>query len=181
MWSPELRRVLWACVAIAGLGMGGCTSVRPLYGDYAAPSGRTGAAGTGGLLARIAVPPIPNRDGVQLRNDLIFELTGGGAEPANPLYRLDVSVSSSQVQLAVQPGTGLSLAAQLVMTARYTLVPLGGGPPITSGVLTTRVPFERGVQRFANVRAQRDAEDRAARELAGLIRNVLAATLARGS
>lgn len=176
MSSPDgFPRPRLATLALLGLALAGCTEFRPMYADPAT----LGAASTniGRALSRVRVAPIEGRAGVELRNNLIFELTGGGLEPASADYELTVTISQSAGHLAVEAVSGRPTSAQLAMVARYRLTRTAGGVVVGTGAVTSRVPFEQTVQRFANIRAQRDAEDRAAREIAVLIRNGIAAMI----
>ena len=83
---PRLTRPL-AALALAGL-TAGC--FQPLYGDHAI--GRRRQGGVGDKLASVDVAPIeaPNgtrlaRVSVEVRNELIYQLTGGGARRGDQL------------------------------------------------------------------------------------------------
>ncbi|HKA64672.1 MAG TPA: hypothetical protein VKD00_02965, partial [Methyloceanibacter sp.] len=56
----------------AALALAGC-GFQPLYGTTA------GGSRLGAVMAGVDVTPIPGRVGQRLRNELIFENTGGGA------------------------------------------------------------------------------------------------------
>jgi LPS-assembly lipoprotein len=165
--------------------MAGCT-FRPLYADATPAGGVLGISGgadrgIGRPLSRIAVAELPTREGIALRNDLIFLLGGGGAEPVDPEYRLDVALATISSPLAVQAVSGLATTASATVTASYSLVRLRDGARVYTAGATARATFDRGVQRFANIRAERDAFDRATRELAEMIRIGLAAHFARAA
>jgi LPS-assembly lipoprotein len=172
--------IVAGCAVIGSLG--GCTSFRPLYADVTA-SGMTVAgteSGVGRSLSQIDVEVLTTREGVQLRNDLLYALRGRGDLPDNANYRLTLSLSKSSSNVAIAAVSGLSTAANLTMTASYTLLRNGGNSEaLYTGRAVARASFDKGVQRFANIRAERDAEDRAARDLADQIRNGLAAYFAR--
>src|SRR6185437_14884781 len=98
-----LTRVL-AALALAGL-TAGC--FQPMYGD----SSVVATAGLDSRLAGVRVQEIitPNgtplaRVGVNVRNELIYGLTGGG-DPASATHRLDVSLSSTRLQVIVDVNT----------------------------------------------------------------------------
>ena len=57
---------------------------------------------------------------------------------------------------------------------------VGSGEVVSSGTNSVRAPYERSAQRFATVRAARDAQIRAAKNLATLIRGQLSADLVSG-
>src|SRR6185312_7661297 len=107
MWSPDSTRRairLLAVVAMAGL-TAGC--FEPLYGTRAS----VGGEGIGPTLAGVNVAPIdvPNgtrlsRVSVNVRNDLIFGLTGGSCE-WSPAHRLDIKLTATQLQVIVDINT----------------------------------------------------------------------------
>ena len=70
-------------------------------------------------------------------------------------------------------------AGSIVIDADYKLVPVAGGTPVATGVAFTFASYDRSSQRFANIRAARDAEIRDARTLAEQIKTRLAIALAR--
>jgi LPS-assembly lipoprotein len=175
MSSPD-RRSLVAMI-VAGTLLAGCTEFRPMYADPAVVG--AAAPDLARSLGRVRVVPIEGRAGVELRNNLIFELTGGGVEPASSDYELTVTITRSAGNLSIEAITGRPTSAQLAMVARYRLNRVSDGRVLGTGSFTSRVAYDQTVQRFANIRAERDAEDRAARELAVLIRNGVAALIAQ--
>jgi len=65
----------------------------------------------------------------------------------------------------------------LVATATWSLTDTKTGKVVSSGVNSVRAPYERSSQRFATVRAARDAQVRAAKNLATIVRGQIAADL----
>ena len=63
-------------------------------------------------------------------------------------------------------------------TLTYTLTSLDGKTVVTQGAATSSASFDRFPQRFANIRADRDAEIRLAKDLAQQVRTRLSAVLA---
>jgi LPS-assembly lipoprotein len=76
--------------------------------------------------------------------------------------------------------TGRADSATLVATAIFTLKEKGTDKTLMTGTSVSRATYDRSGQRFANLRAARDAQIRAAKSLSGLIRNRLAAGFAGG-
>lgn len=158
-----------AAAVAAGLALSACT-VRPLY--MAAPA----AAGQAGSMAAeysaIAIKPVDTRIAQQVRNQLIFLFGRGAGEPANPKYDLALAVSSYVLTTAQVQNANVEIPTSqtLVMTASYTLSDIGPKPTVVAKG-TRRMPasFDVPHQQFAALRAQRDAENRAARELASQI------------
>ena len=156
-----------AAVLIGGLPLAGC--YEPLYG---------GAAG-GQLrddLAAIAVDPVPDRLGHYLGNELIFLLNGTGST-VTPKYRLTISPRERVQSPVIDTISGRATAGTLVVDAEYKLTPVGGGDPVAQGVAFTAASYDRTNQRFANIRAARDAEIRDAKTLGEQIKTRLASAL----
>src|SRR5262245_9164499 len=86
--GPTLRRQTVLCALLAltlagGLAACGDSAFRPLYGanvagEYASER-----------LKEVDFAPIPGRVGQRIRNDLVFQSTGGG-DPLPPQFRFEV-------------------------------------------------------------------------------------------
>src|SRR4051812_22118416 len=95
-------RAARVAIAIASAGLaGGC--FQPLYGEGAV----AGSSSVRDALSTVSVEQIvapagtsDARIAVQLRNDLLFSFTGGGAAPP-PTYRLKVTFSGSRQVIVV--------------------------------------------------------------------------------
>jgi LPS-assembly lipoprotein len=179
MSSPErLRHGLGlgfarAAAILMSLAVAGC-GVHPLYGSLA------GGGDVASQLQAIKIAPIPERLGHYLENELIFGLNGTGA-PVDPRYLLKITLSESVQSPLIDTVTGYPTSGTVVVTASYTLTPSQGGETVVKGTATTVASYDRNSQRFANIRASRDAEIRDARLLAEQIRtNIAAAFAAKG-
>lgn len=162
--SIRRRQLLRAGMALGGLAtLAGC-GFRPVYGTL-------GGAGAEEELAAIDVSVIAEREGQQLRTYLIRMLNPRG-RPADPAYRLNVTLTESVANLAVQDGRS-GTRRNLTMTAQYTLAPLGEGEG-TSGRVRTITSFNRQNDEFATLSAERDARERALVQTAEDIRIALA-------
>jgi len=169
-WSDRLQRVRnLTFVASCAASLAGC--FQPMYG------GLEGQALVSDMRA-IKVEPIPDRIGHYLGNELIFALNGTGASP-DPKYRLVVSVRQRVQSPLVDTVSGRATSGMVVVDAEYRLMPVGGDVPVISGVAFATASYDRTSQRFANLRAARDAEIRTAKSLADQIRTRLAADLSR--
>jgi LPS-assembly lipoprotein len=157
---------------LAATMLAGCT-VQPLYGSGAGPS----ASGQSAALPAIGVDPVNTRQAQQVRNHLVFLFNGGAAEPANPAFRVKLSVSQRTVASATVQRTTLAerepTAGRVIMNATYELID-GEGAVAARGTRQAIASFDQPVQQFAAERAERDAEDRAARELAEILRLAIA-------
>ena len=128
----------------------------PLYGDA------TGSP----ALSRIAVSTQDDRLGYRLREQLEDAL--GWQAGAAPLYRLETVVEQSRLPLGRRIDD-TATRYQLTVKAAWTLTPVSGGTPLT-GVETSTLTYAAADQPYAAIAAQQDGEDRAAAELARLIR-----------
>jgi len=167
MWWP--RPLLAALAVTAALGLAGC-GFQPLYGTTA------GGSRLGAVMAGVDVTPIPGRVGQRLRNELIFENTGGGAA-APATYKLDIVIRESLINELVQ----ISVNAKgevYQLDATFRLISRDGRV-VLEGKATSRASFERFQTIFSNVRAQVDAENRAARTVADTIRTRIAAYISQ--
>jgi LPS-assembly lipoprotein len=168
---PWTRRAPAALALTAALGLSGCFT--PLYGSL---NGHLG-----GELQAIAVDPVPDQFGHYLRDALLTDLNGTGSTPT-PKYTLTIT-SKEHVQSAlIDIVTRRASSATVVIDIDYVLKPVGGGPSITAGTVTSAATYNRSEQRFANIRAARDAEIRDAKTIADELTIRLSAALAtRGS
>ena len=149
--------------------LAGC-QVKPLYS-----SGSTVAQSA----ASISISEAEDRVEQRVRNELIFLLAGGQGEPANPTYHLEMDVNSRDIGVLLSQDDDVARAGRLVLTADYNLTLVGSGETIRSGRRQVVALVDFPVQEFAKLRAVRDAENRAAREMAELIRADLSAALAK--
>jgi LPS-assembly lipoprotein len=157
-----------ALLAAAAMGLAGC-GVQPLYGTTVGGGERLAAA-----METVEVTPIPGRVGQKVRNELIFASTGGGGG-APKQYKLDIVVKQSIIRELVKL-SGDATGEVLELSASYKLRD-GSGKVVMQGKAVSRAAYQRFEQIFANVRAEYDAEDRAARTVAETIRTRLAAYL----
>ena len=92
-------------------------------------------------------------------------------------------ISTTRLSVIVDLSSARPEVENYGITATYSLVELKTGKPVLSDQTFSRVSFDSpgGQQRFARVRALRDAENRAAQVLADSIRNRLASYFVAGT
>jgi LPS-assembly lipoprotein len=183
-WSeiPRFAR-FFAALALASL-TAGC--FQPLYAER--PTS-VGGAGLSGQLSAVQVAPIDtprgsriDRVSVGVRNELIYDLTGGGGG-ISPTHRLDVKLTATQYQVLVDINTARPDVENYGIDATYTLIDIATGKPVVTGQTFARVSYDipGQQQRFARARGLRDAENRAAKVIADQIRSRLASFFVAGT
>jgi LPS-assembly lipoprotein len=188
MWWREHRfgrlRLVRFAVALAAASLtGGC--FEPLYGSH--PS--IDAESVHDKLSAVDIPSVNAPRGTpaariasEMHNTLLFDFNGGSGTVA-PLYRLNVSVGTSSLSVIVDLTSGRPDAQLDVVTASYQLVELATGKIVLRDSTSAHVDFDipGSAQRFAALRAQREAEDRATTVVAEGIRNRLASYFVAGT
>ncbi len=158
-----------AVALLLAAGLSGC--FQPLYGEAAHP-------GLVEDLRAIEVAPIKDRIGHYLAEDLIADLNGTGQTAAQPKYRLVVTVSTGTQTPTVNSELNVATSATVTGEANYSLVKVDGGKEVVKGVASVAAAYDRTTQRYADLRAARDAEIRIARTLSSEITLRLASALA---
>lgn len=138
---------------------------RPLYG------GAEGEA-TGQALSAVAIETPKTRIGWELRDWLWRELTPE-AQAVEPRYRLVVQLERQRDALLVQLDDSIT-RYELAISARYDLVDIAQNRVVLRSAARRVASFNVVRAPFADLAAERDAEARAAAELARAIRNRLA-------
>lgn len=178
--APRLRGRLAVCGMAAALALVSACTVRPLYSSQ--PLSPGSALSASAELASISIKPVSTRYAQQVRNNLIFAFGQGSGEPASPAYTLDLGVTElveSAAIVQVQTQEDEPTAGTVTLTANYVLRDTATNTVIAVGKRSIPSSFDRPRQEFAAYRAQIDAENRAARELADLLRLSIAQDLAR--
>lgn len=178
---PRFARLLMA-LALAGL-TAGC--FQPLYGERVTAGGE----GVVDKMRSIEVVPViatasrrRPRVGGEVRNEVIYQLTGGGS-PNSTAYQLKISISSTNLQIISDVATARAAVQNYGIEAYYTLTEVGTNKQVVSSSTFSRVSYDipGQQQRFAGDRGLRDAENRAAKVIAENIRNRLASYFVGGT
>lgn len=157
---------------------------QPLYGEQTV-AGRPGLqqALRGVDVAQIDAPSGSSeaRLAVEIRNALLFDLTGGGPG-SQPTHRLTVRMNTTRSTVIVDVNTIRPDIENYGINASYSLIDLRTRQPVFSSSTFARVSYDipGQQQRFARVRGLRDAENRAAKVIAENIRTRLAAYFVSG-
>ena len=139
---------------------------QPLYGE------RNDNTGTRDALSKIEINSIADRLGQQVHNYLLDRISPLG-KPDSPLYSLDVKLDLSRQDLGVSRDE-TATRAKLILSATYLLADKKNGKQLFLGSTQTANSFTIVDSDFANLSAENDAVDRAAREVSDSIRLRLA-------
>jgi LPS-assembly lipoprotein len=169
-WLDRVPIRLAAAMLLAAAG-GGC--FQPLYGDRSL----TGGPSVRDAMRDVEVAAIDGRVGQEVRNDLIFELTGGEGNPVGAPYRVTMTVSSSTFYPVIDLSAGRPSAETVSLDVLYRVEDVANKKTVLNERALARVTIDRSQQRFARVRAIRDAENRAAKVAAEQMRSRIAAFL----
>jgi LPS-assembly lipoprotein len=148
-------------VATAALALAGC-GFKPLYAVGTTPDGMRSYFG------QVFVEPIAGRQGVHLRNQLLDAMTPGGM-PSGAAYNLNVQLSDVKEGLAIQENTQIT-RYNYTLTARYELRDAVSGEVLDKGMARAIAAYNVVDSQFGTQSAERDAQDRAAREVGEDIR-----------
>lgn len=157
--------VTFCCACI----LSGC-QVKPLYST---------SSDVAASLGKIEFSEADDRVELEVRNNLIFLAAGGSGEPSAPVYTVDLNVKSRVIGVLLELSSDTARAGRVEVSAGYTLKRVADKAVLKTGHRSAVALVDFPGQEFARIRAIRDAENRAARELAELVRADLAAALGR--
>jgi len=163
-WPGMAARMLG--LAFAATLLAAC-QVRPLYAPDA-----SGASARSQLPAIAVDEPVTRPEQV-FRNALLFGLRGGG-DAAASLYKMNYRMTFDIQQLAIEAVTGTPTSYQVNGRIAYILEDAATGEPLLVDEALATASYNRSSQNFANLRAERDAEDRVATALASRVETRLA-------
>src|SRR6266481_6456635 len=179
--STRIAARLLIVAALAALTTG---CFQPMYAEHT-----DGSPALREKLMGVEVPPVdkPNasrdaRLGVEIRNALAFKLYGN-ATGMPPTHRLVLRFTSNRSTLIIDPTTALPTSENYGLDAQYNLIEIATNKSVMTGSTFSRVSYDMpgSYQRFARSRAFRDAEDRAAQEIAERIQTRLASFFVAGT
>ncbi|MFQ5954163.1 MAG: LPS assembly lipoprotein LptE [Kiloniellales bacterium] len=155
MWCFEAAAgraaLIAALVALAACGF------QPLYGEgprQAAPK----------QIGTIAVAPIPDRLGQVTRNLLLDRLNPRG-QPADPIYRLEVTLNETAQRLAFRKDA-TATRALLNLSAQFQLSEIGTRMVVYDGRSRATASYNVVESEYATIAAEQNARQRVARIVA---------------
>ncbi len=164
----KLRRIGLKSLFLGGVLLVAASCVyRPLYGGA-----------DGDALSQIYVEDVETRTAQQLRNHLIFLLQGGRDNPETK-YVARLRVVDSYREFAAVKNVRDDTAGSVTVSVSYDLIDTENNTRVAGGNRVAVASYDRTQQSFANNRARRDAENRAAKEAAEKLKLAFAADLSR--
>src|ERR1700686_4964212 len=182
--SLARTRIAARFLAVAALAALTAGCFQPMYAERA-----DGTPALREKLMGVEIPPVdkptPSREariGVEIRNALAFKLYGN-ATGLPPTHRLVLKFNTSRSSLMVDVNTGLPTSENYGIDVAYNLIDIASNKSVMTGTTFSRVSYDipGSIQRFARSRAFRDAEDRAAHEIAENIQTRLASFFVAGT
>ena len=165
--SPAIHRFsrLLGGLAIVAL-LAGCQA-RPLYSE---------ASGNAVKLAEIEFSDADTRVEQVVRNHLVYLTSGGAGETRTPAYRVELHILSTYSDV-LDDHKAVAQPGRIRVGGTYWISRISDGKVLKTGQRTVTALTDISDQRFAELRSIRDAENRAARELAEFIRADIAIVL----
>jgi LPS-assembly lipoprotein len=183
MWLAKTRIAL-RLLAVLALAATTAGCFQPMYAEHT-----DGTPELREKLLGVDVPPVDKangsreaRIGVEIRNALAFKLYGN-ATGMPPTHRLVLKFTTTKSSLMIDQATGLPTSENYGIDAQYNLIEIASNKSVMTGSAFARTSYDMpgSYQRFARSRALRDAEDRAAQEIAEKIQTRLASFFVAGT
>ncbi|HXY90690.1 MAG TPA: LPS assembly lipoprotein LptE [Xanthobacteraceae bacterium] len=162
--EPSFRRL--AGIAALACLLAGCFT--PMYADRSLTG--NGPSNLREAMRDVEIAKIEGRVGQEIRNDIIFELSGGGGNPSGAPYRLNLQVATNSSSAIISEATGLPQNETVLLDVTYKLQDVANDKVVLTDKAIARVTVDTTQQRYARVRALRDAENRAAKIVSEQIR-----------
>lgn len=157
-------RAAFAVLAVTGA-LAGC-GFEPLYGEHSLGNG----SGVMAEMSHVAIRPLPDRQGMRLRQVLREQLQPRGVE-GQAQFDLDIALTTRVEELGVRRDATAS-RANFILSASFNLNE--GGQRVYGDRVQSTVSYNILDDQYATVTAQADAEERAIREAGQAIKTRLA-------
>jgi LPS-assembly lipoprotein len=152
---------------VLSLSLAGC-GYRPLYGN----AGGSNNASVVQKLADVSVEEQKTRAGQIVRNELISTMGGGGSH-----YLLKMVLNESRFGIASINNTSVT-RHRYTLSVGYQLIDTGSGKQVSSGRSFSTIDYDEIKEPVADLQAEENARERAARETAQDLRVRLSAFFA---
>ena len=158
-------RRLAGVTLLAGM-LAGC--FQPMYADRSLTSGN--GPNLREAMRDVEIAKVDGRVGQEIRNDIIFELSGGEGNPTGAPYRLNLQIATNSSSAIIDVQSGLPQTETVAIDVTYKLQNIADDRIVLTDKAIARVTVDRTQQRYARTWALRDAENRAAKLVAEQIR-----------
>ena len=118
-------------------------------------------------MSSIYVEPVAERDGYELRNELI-DILGSNGGPGGKAYRLKLILTEANQGVALQNDATITRYND-TLTVNYVLSD-AKGDEVTRGTQTSLSAYDVAASPYSTLSAQQDADKRAAQDIAQRIR-----------
>ncbi|MBW8790215.1 hypothetical protein HFO94_15395 [Rhizobium leguminosarum] len=166
----KLARNAGIAMILASAAFLSACQVRPLYSE---------SSGVTEKLSSVGFSPAGSRVEQQVRNHLIFLSSRGAGEPEKPEYLVEMHASSTVADTLLRESGDTSRAGRVTVSVTYTLRAATDNHVIKAGSRATTALVDFPDQEFAKQRAIRDAQNRAADQVAEFVGADIAAALSR--
>lgn len=151
--------------------LGGC-GFHPLYAENGPNNGKGGGGPGGGVFSTVYVDAIPERVGYEMRNSLL-DLFNSDVAVDHASYRLNIILREVREPLAFKGDASIT-RYNYRLAAHYVLFALPKEDSVKTGNVRGIAAYNVAQSPYATVAGEKDAEDRAAQEIAERIRIELA-------
>lgn len=158
-------------VAAAGLLVGAC-GFQPVY--RTAP----GQTPVRAQLTGVYIEDAPDRPTQVLRNELLFLFGQNASTPREGSTHTLKMTTRGYTQKSIVSRTGYTTARIYVLEVSYSLIDNATKQAVVDSRTSAQSAFDILDQQYANIRAERDAENRAARDVARKINDQIGAYFA---
>ena len=162
-----MRQAAASLLLAVSLVLAGC-GYRPLY------SSTSETAGVAATLSSVTIPEAEDRTGQLIRNELISSMKANKGEDK---YTLLLKPEVKKKGIIDKPNPSVTRDA-VTIAVSYELVDRATGTVLTEGRTFSQASFDVIQQPFADLQAETNATERAAREVSADIRTRLAAYFA---
>ncbi|MBB4291593.1 LPS-assembly lipoprotein [Rhizobium leguminosarum] len=168
--SSDITRKAGVAMILAAAAFLSACQVRPLYSEN---------SGVVEKLSSVGFSEAGSRVEQQVRNRLIFLASRGAGEAVNPQYQVELHATAAVADTLLAESSDTSKAGRVTVTVTYTLRATTDNHVIKAGSRATTALVDFPDQEFAKQRAIRDAQNRAADQVAEFVGADIAAALSR--
>ncbi|MDC7744193.1 MULTISPECIES: LPS assembly lipoprotein LptE [Rhizobium] len=168
--SSDITRNAGVAMILAAAAFLSACQVRPLYSEN---------SGVVEKLSSVGFSEAGSRVEQQVRNRLIFLASRGAGEAVNPQYQVELHATAAVADTLLAESSDTSKAGRVTVTVTYTLRATTDNHVIKAGSRATTALVDFPDQEFAKQRAIRDAQNRAADQVAEFVGADIAAALSR--